>query len=290
MSDETRAIRLEDRGVLAIAGADARSFLQGLITNDIDRVSPETAIYAALLTPQGKYLFDFFIAQLDDTLLLDVEADRAADLMQRLTMYKLRAAATIEDWSDRFDVWAVLGEPAGLPALPDAGNADAWQGGVLLRDPRLPGLGLRALMPAGTSPDLPAGAMADYDAIRLAHGVPDGSRDIEVDKSFILEANADALNGVDFDKGCYVGQELTARMHHRGKLKKRLLPVAVDGPLPAVDTPVLDDGGKQAGTIRSAAGDRAIALMRLEHVDGDTPLTAGSARVTPQWPAWLARD
>ena len=289
MSDETRAIRLEDRGVLAIAGADTRSFLQGLITNDIDRVSPGTAIYAALLTPQGKYLFDFFIAQLDDTLLLDVEADRAADLMQRLTMYKLRAAATIEDWSDRFDVWAVLGEPDALPALPDAGEAGAWQDGVLLRDPRLPGLGLRALVPAGTSPDLPAGTMADYDAIRLAHGVPDGSRDIEVDKNFILEANADALNGVDFDKGCYVGQELTARMHHRGKLKKRLLPVAVDGPLPAVDTPVMG-GGKQAGTIRSAAGDRAIALMRLEHVDGDTPLTAGSARVTPQWPAWLARD
>ena len=290
MSDETRAIRLEDRGVLAIAGADARSFLQGLITNDIDRVSPGTSIYAALLTPQGKYLFDFFIAQLDDTLLLDVEADRTADLMRRLTMYKLRAAATIEDWSDRFDVWAVLGEAAGLPALPDAGEAGAWQGGVLLRDPRLPDLGLRALMPTGASPDLPAGTMADYEAMRLAHGVPDGSRDIEVDKSFILEANADALNGVDFDKGCYVGQELTARMHHRGKLKKRLLPVAVDGPLPAVDTPVVGDGGKQAGTIRSASGERAIALMRLEHVDGDTPLTAGSARVTPQWPAWLARD
>lgn len=290
MSDETRAIRLEDRGVLAIAGADARSFLQGLITNDIDRVAPDTAIYAALLTPQGKYLFDFFIAQQGDTLLLDVESARAADLMRRLAMYKLRAAVTIEDGSDRFEVWAVLGEPAGLAALPDTGQASAWRDGVLLRDPRLPGLGLRALVPAGTSPDLPAGTMADYEAIRLAHGVPDGSRDIEVDKSFILEANADALNGVDFDKGCYVGQELTARMHHRGKLKKRLLPLAVDGPLPAVDTPVLGDGGKQAGTIRSAAGDRAIALMRLEHVDADTPLTAGSARVTPQWPAWLARD
>jgi folate-binding protein YgfZ len=290
---------LERRGVLAVGGQDAATLLQGLVSNDVLKVGPERAVHAALLTPQGKYLHDFFIARHGEALLLDCEAERLDDLLRRLRMYRLRAKVTIENAGADFAVAALFGPQApsslGLEAA-GAGAARAWGGGVAFVDPRLADLGLRALLPRGAAAEalastgLPAAAAEDYDALRLTLGVPDGTRDMAVEKSILLECNFDALNGVAWDKGCYVGQELTARTHYRGLVKKRLLPVRVDGPLPAPGTPVMLDG-REAGEIRSGLGDRALALLRLEEVKAagtaGTPLTAGGTAIHPERPAWL---
>jgi folate-binding protein YgfZ len=287
----TGYVVLEDRGVLAVAGADARRFLQGLISNDVGLLTPGRAIYAALLTPQGKYLFDFMLFEHEDEIWLDVEAARRRELVQRLTMYRLRAKVTIEDRSDALAVVAILGIGAGLPD--ERGAARALGQGIVAIDPRLAALGARAVLPVecvgpamaelGASP-LPAAA---YAARRLAHGVPASSDDLVVQKSLLLESNFVELAGVAFDKGCYVGQELTARTKYRALVRKRLLPVRVDCPLPAPGTPLLL-AGREAGEMRSAAGDRGMALVRLDSLAKEMPvLEAGDSRVTPEWPAWL---
>ena len=256
--------RLPSRGVIEIAGDDRRSFLQGLITNDVMALTPSNAIYAALLTPQGKYLFDFLIVAEGDRLLLDVEADRRADLMRRLMLYKLRAKVTI---ADRSDALAVVLSSAGIA------------------DPRHPGLGGRAILPHTTAEKLPADESA-YQTHRLSLGIPEGSADFVVDKLLILEGNLDYLNGVSFTKGCYVGQELTARMKHRGKVRKRLLPVRVVGDLPPAGTPITDDG-REVGELRGGQGSRAIAYLRLDDLDLGKSYRCGTALVTPERPEWL---
>ena len=295
MSDQIHVI-LEDRGVLAISGDDARSFLQGLISNDINKVSKTQAIHAALLTPQGKYLHDFFIAEAaDGTLLLDGERARLDDLSKRLKLYKLRAKVDIADQSDDWSVAALLPRPDGLPN--DQGAAKAEAGGVVFTDPRLPALGARAVLPASSCEatlsglGYTAGKTADYDLLRMELGVPDGSRDMVVDKSILLESGFDELNGVDWNKGCYMGQELTARTKYRGLIKKRLMPVEIDGALPEPGTPVMMDG-KEVGEVRSssAAADggkgRGLALIRLEHLDAGSSFEAAGATITPHKPDW----
>ncbi|MSP83515.1 MAG: folate-binding protein [Alphaproteobacteria bacterium] len=287
-------VPLAQRGVLRISGEDARPFLQGLISNDVQRVAPGRAIYAALLTPQGKYLFDFLVAQAGDDLLLDVEAARAADLLRRLSLYRLRSKVVIADAGSSSRVFALLGdgvaERLGLAA---EGSARALADGVTFIDPRLARLGARALLPSAAALvalGFVAGTPADYDRHRLALGVPDGSRDILVDKSFLLESNVEELHGVDFDKGCYVGQELTARTKFRGVVRKRLFRVDVDGPLPDPGTPILL-GDKEAGIMRSGADGVGLALLRLEIVDqasvSGEPLTAGASRLKPVKPDWV---
>jgi folate-binding protein YgfZ len=272
---------LDARGVVRLAGADVRAFLQGLVSNDVAEVGPGRAVYAAMLTPQGKYLHDFLVFALGDALALDCERARIDDLIRRLNMYRLRARIEIADVSDAYVVAALMEEAA--PGL----DAD----GAVFPDPRLAALGWRAVLPregAGARLEAagftPAGADA-YDALRLSLGVPDGSRDIMVDKSFLLESNFEELNGVDFAKGCYVGQENTARQKHRGTVKKRLMPVAIDGPAPEPGTPILLDG-RDAGTMRSSADGKGIALLRLEAVESKEPLVAGEARLTPVEPGW----
>jgi folate-binding protein YgfZ len=289
----TGYVVLEDRGVLAVAGADARRFLQGLISNDVGLLAPERAIYAALLTPQGKYLFDFILFEHEDEIWLDVEAARCRELVQRLTMYRLRAKVTIEDRSDALTVVAILGADVGLPD--QRGVARALGDGVVAVDPRLAALGARAILPvAGVAPvmaELGASPLptAAYEACRLGHGVPASSADLVAQKSLLLESNFVELAGVAFDKGCYVGQELTARTKYRALVRKRLLPVRVDGPLPSPGTPLLL-GGREAGEMRSAAGERGMALVRLEALADAMPvLEAGDSRVTPEWPAWLGQ-
>jgi folate-binding protein YgfZ len=165
-------------------------------------------------------------------------------------------------------------------------------GGVAFLDPRLPALGARALLPRGAAEDalraagFAAAALDDYDCLRIGLGVPDGSRDLEVEKSLLLESGFDELNGLDWDKGCYMGQELTARTRYRGLVKKRLLPVEIDGPIPASGTPVLS-GEREAGVLRSAVDGRGLALLRLERLDDNAaPLTAGEARLTVIRPDW----
>ena len=196
---------LAGRGVLRVDGPDARSFLQGLISNDVDKVAPDRAVHAALLTPQGKYLFDFFIFEHDGGLFLDCEAARIAELMKRLTMYKLRADAGLEDVSGDWTAAAAWGAGAAAAVeLPEtAGAAAPWSGGAVCVDPRLAAAGLRALLPAAgagaalEAAGFQAACAAAYDAHRLALGLPDGSRDMVAEKSILLESGFDELNGVD---------------------------------------------------------------------------------------------
>ena len=291
---EPLALVLEDRGVLAVEGSDGRSFLQGLISNDIEKVGPERAIWAALLTPQGKFLHEFTIFQgAPEVLLLDCEAARLADLKKRLSLYKLRSKVTVTDASESFLVAALFGEGAleriGLPT--EAGRATAFGGGQAGADPRLPDLGARAVLPreSGAAAIAAAGFATatrdDYDRLRIALGVPDGSRDLQVEKAILLENGFDELHGVDWDKGCYMGQELTARTKYRGLVKKRLLPVSFQGPAPEPGLQVTRDG-KDAGTLHSVLGETGLALLRLEHLEGE--LMAGETRVLPHKPDWLS--
>ena len=279
---------LQDRGVVRIAGNDARDFLQGLISNDIRRVQPDRAIFAALLTPQGKYLFDFFIAERDGALLLETERARIDTLIKRLTMYKLRAKVELSDVSDDWRVAALWGDGAlDSLGLSEAGAAKAAGGGVAFADPRLEAAGARLLLaPGDPLPDGDEAGADAYDAHRLALGLPDGSRDLVLEKSILLESGFDELHGVDWKKGCYMGQELTARTKYRGLVKKRLVPVSIEGPLPAPGTEVMAEG-KSVGEIRSGRGGMALALIRLEALEQpDAPLRAGDAAVTPHRPDW----
>ncbi len=285
---------LPARAIVALSGEDRATFIQALISNDVLRVGDTAAIYAALLTPQGKYLHDFFIAEANGRLLIDCERERAADLRRRLSLYKLRSRVTIAEASD-LAVAALWGDGAaatlGLTDVP--GQARAFAGGVVFVDPRLPILGLRAILPAAdcvTALEAAGFAVADslaYERQRLTLGLPDGSRDMMVEKSLPLECGLDDLNGIDWKKGCYMGQELTARMRYRGLVKKRMLPVRVEGPLPAPGTAVFA-GEREAGEIRSGCDQLAVALLRLEFLQpaADTPLTAGDARITPFIPPW----
>jgi folate-binding protein YgfZ len=291
-------VLLDDRGLLAVAGADRRAFLQGLISNDVDKITGDRAIYAALLTPQGKYLHDFFLAELGETLYLDGEAARLADLAKRLGMFKLRSKVTVAPAGPGWTVAALFGADAlarlNLPA--EAGQARSLGGGVVYVDPRLKAVGARAILPTeGAAAALAAAGFAeapraDYEQLRLSLGLPDGSRDLLVDKSILLENGFAELNGIDWDKGCYMGQELTARTRYRGLVKKRLLPVRIEGKAPAPGTPLML-GDKDAGEMRSAAGERGLALVRLDALEEaaaqNAVLTADGARVTPEKPDWL---
>jgi folate-binding protein YgfZ len=284
---------LEARGVLAVAGPDRRPFLQGLVSNDVAKVAADRAVYAALLTAQGKYLHDFNMVEVGEAIWLDAEAARLADLKRRLSMYRLRAKIEIVERPE-LAVAAVFGEGAlaalSLPAEP--GAAQSFEDGVVLTDPRLPGLGAWMILDRGRLV-VPTGCVtadfAAYDRCRLKLGIPDGSRDLLPDKSILLESGFDELHGVDWQKGCYIGQELTARTKYRGLIKKRLFPVRIDGPVPAPGTIVTLDG-KDAGEMRSSRDRLGLALLRLEAVTAALPLSADAASVTPLRPEWMHTD
>ncbi|HEX9466040.1 MAG TPA: folate-binding protein [Alphaproteobacteria bacterium] len=296
MTDRSYLV-LEDRGVLTVTGEDRRPFLQGLISNDIEKVAADRAIYASLLTAQGRFLHDFFIAALDDVFLLDAEGARIDDLRRRLSLYRLRAKVTLTAAPDRAVV-ALFGNGA-LSALglqEDPGQATRLADGVAFVDPRLMRLGARAIVPRTTVDRLATmgfspGSRADYEALRFALGVPDGSRDLPIEKALLLENGFDELNGIDWKKGCYVGQELTARMKYRSLVRKRLMPVRIEGETPPPGTPILLDQ-EEAGEMRSASADRGLAMLRLEMVERadreGRQLTAGNASLTPLKPAWAA--
>ncbi len=295
---EATYVMLPERGLVTVAGEDRAEFLQGLISNDITHIGPARVIWAALLTPQGKYLHDFFVAELNGTVYLDCEADRLMDLGQRLSRYKLRARINLGIAED-FIVAVMPGKAAlgrlGLPEEP--GAATAFGGGIVYADPRLAHAGARAILPkeggeaALRAAGFEAGSRDEYDVLRLALGLSDGSRDLVVEKSILLESNFDELHGVDWDKGCYMGQELTARTKYRGLIKKRLMPVDIDGEIPPPGTPVTL-AGKDVGEIRSARDGRGLALLRLEQVErvmaGDGEFVSGDARLTPRKPDWAA--
>ena len=264
-------VHLKDRAVIALEGGEARDFLQGLITNDIGQLAPQTGLYAALLTPQGKILFDFLVTEGDGAVLLDCPADRAEALAKRLTMYRLRAKIGIT-------IRPQLAVYAGLTGRPA-------ERAVTFPDPRLAALGPRSIGASAEMPDFLEGPAA-YHAERLVLGVPEGA-DFGSDKIFALDAGLDELHGVAFDKGCYVGQELTARMKHRGTARKRILSVKADAMLPPAGT-AITSAAMELGEIISTYGNKGFALVRLDRLDeAKASLTAGMIAVTLAKPQWL---
>jgi len=261
----TRIALLPDRSVLEVTGADRVQFLNGLVSNDVAHSLPGRAVWAALLTPQGKYLADFFILAEPDRLLLECAASQAALVSARLLRYRLRADVAITP-------------------VPLAVHA-AWDGapetpGITAPDPRLPDAGWRML----TSGPVTCNAAAeDFDAHRLRLGLPDGVQDLEPEKTVLLEAGFDELGGVSWTKGCYMGQELTARTRYRGLLKRRLLPVH-GASLPPPGTPVMSQD-RVVGDMRSSRGGVGLALLRLDALD--QPLDAGGHALSVSIPAWM---
>ncbi len=281
-------VPLEDRALLALSGDAAAGFLQGLISNDVEKVTAGAVIYAALLTPQGKYLHDFFVlADEDGALLLDCEAERIDDLERRLKIYRLRARVDIERVGERLHVFALIGPGA-------ADTAGPFADGVIYADPRLAALGARAVLPANAASALEAAGLkpagrAEYDRLRLGLGIPDGSRDLVAEKSLPLENGFDELGGVDFEKGCYIGQEVTTRMKHRALVRKRLLPVSIEGPPPEPGAKLMR-GDVEVGEMRSSRDGNGLAMVRLEHFEAalrdGAALVSGDARHTARRPDW----
>jgi tRNA-modifying protein YgfZ len=262
--------RLPDRGVLVIAGKDRVAFLQGLVSNDVSDVAPGRAVWAALLTAQGKWLADFFILAGGERLLLDCEHAQTAMLVTRLLRYRLRAEVEIADASMEFCVYAAWGAK---PVPSD----DV----IAAPDPRLPEAGWRLL---SRTPLATNASFEDWDFHRLALGLPDGSRDLESERTLLLEAGFEELAGVSWSKGCYMGQELTARTRYRGLIKRRLVPVLVSGPLPPSSTPV-ERNGAARGSMRSGRRELGLASLRIDSLAEQ--LTCGHAVLTPRVPPWM---
>jgi folate-binding protein YgfZ len=290
------------RAVIAVEGEDRQAFLQGLISNDAARVSPALALYSAFLTPQGKFLHEFALVDAagpnGPRILLDPETERRADLIKRLSMYRLRSKVKIVDLAADWIVVAFWGptalEKLGLAA--ERGTARALGNGVVFTDPRLAALGALAFLPraeleaATAEIGFAAGDIADYERRRAQVGVPAGSRDLIPDKAILLENGFEELGAIDWNKGCYMGQELTARTRYRGLVRKRLLPVEVSGAAPEPGTPLML-GEVEAGEFRSLAGDgkTGLAMIRLQHLDRARAegLTAGTSTVRPSVPEWM---
>jgi len=282
-----QAALLPDRGVVKVDGADARRFLNGLLTADIETLTPEAPRFAALLTPQGKILFDGIVVAVpaaDGTaLFIDCPRALAANLVERLNFYKLRAKVIVEDLSETLGVLALWG------------GTGTTEYGLVYPDPRLAALGLRIMLP----PHLAAAAAGDvgatlvgleaYEAHRIAVGVPRGGLDFAYGDAFPHEADMDQLNGVDFDKGCYVGQEVVSRIEHRARARSRIVPVAYDEFAPEDGVPVLA-GERAVGTMGSAARGRGLAMLRLdragEALAAGATLSAGGVPIRLVKPEW----
>lgn len=282
-----QAALLLSRSVVKVTGDTARGFLNGLATSDIGKVAPGAPRFAALLTPQGKIIADFIVVEAPPKdgggFFLDCPRALAAELTTKLNFYKLRAKVMVEDLSETLGVMAV------------------WDGvgdtncGLCYPDPRLKALGLRVMLPPHLAKDAAAdlgAALTDeaaYEAHRIALGVPSGGRDFQYGDAFPHEADMDQLAGVDFEKGCYVGQEVVSRVEHRNSARSRLVPVTFDAGVPDDGVPVMA-GDKQVGTIGSTANGHGIALLRLDRVAdalaAGTPLTAGGSALRVVKPDW----
>ena len=269
---------LDDRAVIALTGPQAREFLQGLVTNDVGKLASGKGLYTALLSPQGKILFDFLVTEGDGALLVDVALGSRDALMKKLRMYRLRAKVEIEA-RDQLGVYVNLaGHPDNRPA-PYADRA------VSFPDPRLPQLGVRSI---GARAEMPANlpGARSYHEHRLALGVPEAG-DFGSEKVFALDAGLEELHGVSFTKGCYIGQELTSRMKHRATTRKRILTITADAPLPQSGT--LSRGGAEIGEVLSVHGSTAFVLVRMDRLDDAAgAITLGEIAVALHRPSWLA--
>jgi folate-binding protein YgfZ len=282
-----KAALLPDRGVVKVVGDDARKFLNGLLTSDVARVAPGQAAFAALLTPQGKVIVDFIVVEAPLTdgggFFLDCPRALASTLVQRLNFYKLRAKLIIEDLSETLGVMGIW-----------EGNGST-EYGLCYGDPRLPALGTRCMLPPHRAADAAADLgselveSAAYEAHRIAYGIPRGGLDFIYGDAFPHEADMDQLGGIDFDKGCFVGQEVVSRMEHRGTARTRIVPVTYDEFAPEAGTPV-QVGEKNVGTLGSTARGRGLAMLRLDRVAdalaGGQPLVAGGIEIRLAKPAW----
>jgi folate-binding protein YgfZ len=282
-----KAAVLPERGVVKVSGDGARTFLNGLVTAEIETIAPDRPVFAALLTPQGKIVVDFIVVQATPEdggdLFLDCPRALAAELVRKLDFYKLRAKITAEDLSDHLAVLALWD---------GSGTTD---GGLVYPDPRLAALGQRIMLPPAAAQDVAAEVDADlvdaqaYEAHRIALGVPRGGVDFIYGDAFPHETDMDQLNGVDFTKGCYVGQEVVSRMEHRGTARTRIVPVAAEHHAPDAGLPVMA-GDKPVGTTGSAAGPRGLAMLRLDRLAdaqaAGTPLVAGGITLQPSKPGW----
>lgn len=269
MSQSATAARLRSRALVRLEGPDWRTFLQGLLSQDVESLADGEVRFAALLNPQGKLLFDLFLIGREGGCLLDVAADRREDLVRRLTMYRLRA---------KVEIAVIEGDVLALWSA-DSAPAPGW-----LRDPRLPELGWR-----GYGVPAPAGANLQddvaYDAHRLSLGVPDPGKDCPFESDYPIEANFDLLNGIDFQKGCFVGQETTSRMKRRGLIKSRMVGLVYHGESPAFGAEILA-GDLRAGEVRTASDGKAMALVRLDRIEG-AALTTGGQSVEVLTPGYM---
>ena len=271
---------LEDRGPVRVGGAEAGPFLQNIVTVDIDRIAADRAAYGGLLTPQGKVLFDFIIYRNGDGFLLDTRRDSAAELAKRLVFYRLRAKVEIADLSATHHVVAAWG-------------SDEMSSGAIsfVRDPRLPALGFRGVATT-TPPDLSGWTRVDqeaYHAHRIGLGVPEGGVDFVYGEAFPHDADMDQLGGVDFHKGCFVGQEVVSRMEHRGTARRRIIIAEAAELLPAPGTPISADG-KVVGNLVSVSGRRGLAQVRIDRakdaLDAGLAMTAGDVALSLRIPDW----
>jgi len=282
MTKPATLCKLDHRGLIAISGTDCLDFLQGIVSNDMNKVAAGNAVFATLLTPQGKFLFDFFIIPFEGGVLLDCDRSVMDALMKKLKMYKLRSDVTLTerddllvvgvyDQGDNFDTGLIAGATK------------------VFADPRSDRAGLRAIIAPekfdklAASSDFNVVDAVDYDRHRLRCALPEGTLDLIPEKSTLLENGYDHLNAIDWDKGCYMGQELTARTKYRGLVKKRLIPVTIDGPAPDAGSEITQDG-KNVGEMRSSRHDLGMALIRAEALETDTPLLCQGATLIPRNP------
>ena len=288
-------VKLEGRGVVAVSGEDRVHFLQGLVSNDVHLISDTCSIYAALLTPQGKFFCDFFMSKGQSEFLLECDSKLLSGLEKKLRMHKLRSKINIEDVSYKFDVFAGFGSGihSAIGSTGNSGHTIKVSTGLMMVDPRLAAMGIRMILTKNARPtigDLKECDSNDYELLRITSGVPDSVQDMEFQKTILLEAGLDELNGIDWEKGCSMGQELTARTKYRGLIKRRLIPVSVSGALPEPGTLILFKG-KEAGEVRSGVGCMAMASMRLNVLDEwarlGGELMAGASSVIPQKQDWM---
>ncbi len=279
---------LADRGAVSVHGPDAEKLLAGLITNSLDGLDDRSAVHAGLLSPQGKILFDFFVAKAPGGYVLEVARDQVADLIKRLTMYKLRADVAIGDASDQYVLLALWG--------PHACSSGETRGTVAYPDPRHPELGWRILAEAQFVTDIASATNGTksnpdaYHAHRISLGVPEGGKDYDFGDAYPHAANFDLLHGVSFTKGCYVGQEIVARMQHKTSIRKRVVPVTGAAGLP-IDRPEILAGDTVIGKLGSVAGARGLAMVRLDRAADfkaqGVALTSGGIPLSVDSAAWV---
>ncbi|HVQ72618.1 MAG TPA: hypothetical protein VMT08_34475 [Bradyrhizobium sp.] len=301
MTEPLKAAVLRDRKIVAVSGKDRGKFLQGLMTNDIRRLASDRAVYTGFLTGQGKLLCDAFVFEDADRILIDVAATFAADFVQRLNAFKLRAAVEIGETTPALAVASAWGTGVTARLKLDSaagvmGNSAVAEARHVFVDPRIAALGARLVYPADVTIEAQLARIgfatvtaADYTGHRLALGIAD-TAEIGGEVCYPLEANFEVLHGVDFKKGCYIGQELTARMKHKIELRKRILPVSGATTLPSAGTTVTAEG-TALGPLISAFGTRGLALLRLDRLPGvqSDSIRAGDVQLIVHWPNWLPR-